>query len=87
MTVADTAEQRLKAKEKAIKLASVQAAENQDSLDKRNDQKSTQTTDVISTPAKNTENEDTALKMRNFGPLKMRSSFKMGGYGNKTYKK
>lgn len=87
MTAADTAEQNIKAKEKAMKLASVQAAENQDSLDKRNDQKSTQTTDVISTPAKNTENEDTALKMRNFGPLKMKSSFKMGGYGNKTYKK
>ena len=87
MTAADDTEQRLKAKEEAIKLAKIQAVENQDSLNKRNAQESTQTTDVISTTAKPTENEDAALKMRNFGPLKMKSSFKMGGYGNKTYKK
>jgi hypothetical protein len=87
MTAADDTEQRLNAKEEAIKLASVQAAKNRDDVNKRNAQESTQTTDVISTTAKPTENEDTAVKMRNFGPLKMKSSFKMGGYGNKTYKK
>jgi hypothetical protein len=67
--------------------AAISATNNQDAVDKRNAQENTQTTDVISITAKPTENEDAALKMRNFGPLKMRSSFKMGGYGNKTYKK
>lgn len=89
MTAVDTSNtaQLLKAKEEATKRAGVQAAENQNAVDKRNAQTSTQTTDVISTTAKPTENEDTALKMRNFGPLKMKSPFKMGGYGSKTYKK
>jgi hypothetical protein len=89
MTAADISatEQTLKAQEEASKLAKIQAVKNQDDVNKRNAQESTQTTDVISTTAKPTENEDAALKMRNFGPLKMKSSFKMGGYGNKTYKK
>jgi len=68
--------------------AAIETFESQDADDKRNAQTGTQTTDVVSITRKNTENEEPAmLKMRNFGPLKMKSSFKMGGYGNKTYKK
>ena len=68
--------------------ASIDATNNQDAVDKRNAQTSTQKTDVVSITPKPTGNEeDPAVKMRNFGPLKMKSSFKMGGYGSKTYKK
>jgi hypothetical protein len=68
--------------------AAKNTADSQDAVDKTNAQTSTQKTDVVSITPKPTGNEeDPAVKMRNFGPLKMKSSFKMGGYGSKTYKK
>ena len=57
------------------KKAAVDAAENQDRVNKINDQKDTADKDI-----------DTNAKMK-AGPLKMKSSFKMGGFGSKTYKK
>jgi hypothetical protein len=57
------------------KKAAVDAAKNQDRVNKINDQKDTADKDI-----------DTTAKMK-AGPLKMKSSFKMGGYGSKTYKK
>jgi hypothetical protein len=68
-------EQKIEAQEDAVRLAGDNANRNQATVNNSNTQ--TETTDVVSS----------GLLMRNFGPLKMKSSFKMGGYGNKTYKK
>jgi len=56
--------------------AKIDAAKNQDAVNKRNAQD------------ESGENKDvkSAAEMR-VGPLKMKSSFKMGGFGSKTYKK
>lgn len=55
--------------------AAKNTVDNQDAVDKRNAQEDTANKDVKS-----------AAEMK-VGPLKMKSSFKMGGYGSKTYKK
>jgi hypothetical protein len=55
--------------------AAKNAGDNQDAVDKRNAQEGTANKDVKTTAT---------MKV---GPLKMKSSFKMGGYGSKTYKK
>lgn len=55
--------------------AAKNTVDNQDAVDKRNAQEGTANKDVKS-----------AAEMK-VGPLKMKSSFKMGGYGSKTYKK
>lgn len=55
--------------------AAKNAQDNQDGVDKRNAQENTANKDI-----------DTTAKMK-AGPLKMKSSFKMSGFGSKTYKK
>jgi len=55
--------------------AAKNTVDNQDAVDKRNAQKDAADKDI-----------DTTAKMK-VGPLKMKSSFKMGGFGSKTYKK
>jgi len=80
-TLADTSpssqaiENQKQLQKETEKKAAVDAAENQNRVNKINDQKDTADKDI-----------DTTAKMK-VGPLKMKSSFKMGGYGSKTYKK
>lgn len=77
-TMADlgNAEEKLvNEKKRQDSLKAVETAENQDAVKKRNDQQNVADEDVKSA---------TPMKV---GPLKMKSSFKMGGYGSKTYKK
>ena len=57
------------------KLKAVDTAKNQDAVNKRTEQENAADKDI-----------DTTAKMK-AGPLKMKSSFKMGGFGSKTYKK
>lgn len=55
--------------------AAKNTADNQNAVNQRKAQKNTADKDI-----------DTTAKMK-VGPLKMKSSFKMGGFGSKTYKK
>lgn len=61
--------------EKNAANAAKNTVDSQDAVDKRNAQEGTANKDVKTTAT---------MKV---GPLKMKSSFKMGGYGSKTYKK
>ena len=63
-------------KKRQEELKAIETAKNQDSVNKRNAQKETSETEDVKSA--------TPMKV---GPLKMKSSFKMGGYGSKTYKK
>ena len=80
-TLADTStssqaiENQKQLQKETEKKAAVDAANNQDRVNKINDQEDAAKKDVKS-PA--------GMKV---GPLKMKSSFKMGGFGSKTYKK
>lgn len=87
-TLSDTSfnEQTIRNQQNLQRQAAADAAANQEANAKRNAQTNTETTDVISTTTVPEENKTSPLGMK-IGPLKMKSSFKMGGYGNKTYKK
>lgn len=63
----------------------IEAAKNQEAANKRVEQ--TQTSDIISTDNLKTDETTSSPTTMKVGPLKMKSSFKMGGYGSKTYKK
>ncbi len=58
------------------KKAAVDAAKNQDAVNKRNAQGESGDNEDVKSPA--------GMKV---GPIKMKSAFKMGGFGSKTYKK
>lgn len=68
-------ENQKKLQDEAKNQAAVNAAENQRKAEQRQEQE-----DVAD------KNVKTPAEMK-VGPLKMKSSFKMGGYGSKTYKK
>ena len=56
--------------------AKVDAAKNQDAVNKRSAQDESGDNEDVKSPA--------GMKV---GPIKMKSAFKMGGFGSKTYKK
>lgn len=86
-TLADVsaAEQTIKNQEALKTQTIIQNAKNQEAVNKRVEQ--TQTSDIISTDNLKTDETTSSPTTMKVGPLKMKSSFKMGGYGSKTYKK
>ena len=76
MTDLGNAEEKLvNEKKRQEQLKAIENAKNQDAVNKRTEQQDAADKDI-----------DTTAKMK-AGPLKMKSSFKMGGFGSKTYKK
>jgi hypothetical protein len=71
----NAAEQLVNEKNRQAQLKAIENAKNQDAVNKRTEQQDAADKDI-----------DTTAKMK-AGPLKMKSSFKMGGFGSKTYKK
>ena len=71
----DAEEQLVNEKKRQDNLKAIENAKNQDAVNKRTEQQDTAEKDI-----------DSSNKMK-AGPLKMKSSFKMGGFGSKTYKK